>query len=33
MQEGVLEVQFRRGASEKIRTVAIRMPPASVKAA
>lgn len=32
-QEGILEVQFRRGASGKTRTVAIRIAPASVKAA
>lgn len=31
--EPVLEIQFRRGASENIRTVAIRMAPALVKAA
>jgi serine protease Do len=32
-EEGILDVQFRRGVSENIRTVAIRMAPASVKAA
>jgi serine protease Do len=32
-REGVLELQFRRGASDKIRTVAVRMAPASVRAA
>jgi serine protease Do len=29
----ILELQFRRGASENIRAVAVQMPPASVKAA
>ena len=32
-QEAILDVHFRRGVSENIRTVAIRMAPASVKAA
>jgi S1-C subfamily serine protease len=32
-QQGILDVQFCRGASEIIRTVAIRLAPASVKAA
>jgi S1-C subfamily serine protease len=32
-QAGILDVHFRRGVSENIRTVAIRMAPSSVKAA
>jgi serine protease Do len=32
-REGILELQFRRGANPNIRTVAIRMTPASVRAA
>ncbi len=32
-REGILELQFRRGGSENIRTVATRMAPASVRAA
>jgi serine protease Do len=32
-RERILELQFRRGASQNIRTVAILVPPASVKAA
>jgi serine protease Do len=32
-REGILELQFRRGGSEKIRTVATRMTPGSVRAA
>jgi hypothetical protein len=32
-REEILELQFRRGASENIRTVAIRMPHVAVKAA
>jgi hypothetical protein len=31
--DGTMELQFRRGANENIRTVAIRLPPASVRAA
>jgi serine protease Do len=31
--DGIMELQFRRGASENIRTVAIRLSPASVRAA
>lgn len=32
-REGILELQFRRGASENIRTVAVRVAPPSVRAA
>jgi hypothetical protein len=33
LREGILELQFRRAASVNVRTVAVRIAPASVRAA